>query len=278
MKSLIALILLSSIVSAAPHRLGWKSNPRHAKGLIQIVKNPKYKLAPLPASASVSILVPDAYDQGDLGSCTANAGCAAFDAKWKVQKGAFINPSRLDLYQQELIHDGNYPNDAGSYTSTILWVLTQKGVALEQCWPYDTSKLASNPPNCAVVSRANYMAVKAYDVPNDDNGYSVKQCIANIKIPVITGGYVYENIFNPIYDVGTGKYFVGMPKGSPVGGHEILIVSYDDNLTIGKITGWAEIHNSWGKSYGSQGNVWLPYKYIFNPRQFEDNGAIEITK
>jgi C1A family cysteine protease len=257
---------------------GWKTNPHHAKGLRQIATHRDYKLAPLPASADLSLAMPPVYDQGDIGSCTANAGAGAFDYQWNVQHKAFAFPSRLGLYQDELKHDGNFPQDAGSYTVTILWVLTNQGVATERCWPYVTSRLASPAPKCAVTQRPQYMAVKTYDVPNNDGGYAVKQCIANIGIPVLTGGYVFNSIQTPKKDAKTKQWYVPMPSGKPIGGHEVLIVGYDDNLVIGSIKGWVRIRNSWGTGWGDKGYAWFPQAYILNAKWFEDNGAIELVK
>jgi len=276
MKHILPLLLLAwplVTFAAQPYALGWKSSPTHSKGLRQLPR----MAVPVPSKASLESLMPPVYDQGSIGSCTANAGCAAFDFKWKVQHGEFVTPSRLDLYQNELRHDGNFPNDAGSYTSSILWVLVNQGVARDTCWPYNPSKLAYAAPKCANDSRGQWKAVKAYDVPNDDNGQSVKRCISILKIPVLTGGYVYQSIFNPIKDRSTGEWYVPMPSGRSVGGHEILICGYDDNLVIAKRKGWARIRNSWGTTWADKGYSWIPYDYIFNPRQFEDNGSIEIV-
>lgn len=221
--------------------------------------------------------MPPVYDQGNIGSCTANAGCGGFDYQWKMQSGTFLFPSRLDLYQNELKHDGNFPQDAGSYTSTILWVLKNQGVTLEKCWPYVTANLAKAPTACANANRKFYKAILAYDVPNDDKGYAVRFAISQKRLPVLTGGYVFNSIMNPIYDVGTRQWFVPMPTGKPIGGHEMLIVGYDDNLVIGKIKGWVRMRNSWGPEWAGNGYAWFPQAYLFNPKYFEDNGAIELT-
>lgn len=269
----LALLLSISGAWAATPKLGWKSNPHHPKGLKQLAA-PR---AALPASANLEALMPPVYDQKDIGSCTANAGGAAFDFQWKVQSGAFVFPSRLDLYQNELKHDGSWPQDAGSYTASILWVLKNQGVALEKCWPYVPANLTKNPTSCAISTRKNYKAVVAYDVPNNDGGYAVKYAISQKKLPVLTGGYVFNNIFNPVYDVGTRKWFVPMPAGKAVGGHEILIVGYDDTLVIGKIKGWVRVRNSWGTEWGDKGYAWFPQSYLLNPKYFEDNGAVEVV-
>jgi len=278
MKSLLAIFLLAvSALNAAERAMGWKSNPRHAKSLTQIVKHPSYKRAQLPASAMVVDLLPPVYDQEDIGRCTANAGCGAFDAIWKKQHGAFTFPSRMDLYTSSLKRDGTFPHDSGSYTSTVLWVLLNQGVCQEKTWPYNPRALGIQPPACSA-KRSNFMAIKAYDVPNNDNGYSVKQCIANIKSPVLTGGYVFQSINNPVYDKITKRYIVPMPSGRPIGGHEILIVGYDDSMTWNGLKGFARIRNSWGVFWGDKGDAWVPYRYIFDPKKFEDNGVIETTK
>lgn len=276
-RSLLFLCVGLLASGATPYPLGWKSNPHHPKGLTQVVHNAAYEAAPLPPAASVKQMVPAAYKQF-MQDCTANAGSAAFEAQWKVQHTAFAGVSRLDLYQNELKHDGFFPQDRGSYTSSILWVLLNQGVAMERCWPYVPGNLSKSVPQCAINSRGSFKAIKAYDVPNDDGGYAVKQCIANIHIPVLTGGFIYQSMFSPKRDAKTGKWYVPMPSGPPAGGHEILIISYDDNLVIAGIKGWAEIHNSWGTGWSDQGRAWLPQKYLFDPHQFEDNGAIEITK
>jgi C1A family cysteine protease len=275
----LGFALLASAQTAPDNNVkGWKSNPRHGKGLLQIAKHQDYKAASLPSKADLSAAMPPVYDQGQIGSCTANAGSGAFDYQWSVQHKAFAYPSRLDLYQNELRHDGNFPQDAGSYTATILWVLTNQGVCTEKCWPYNTSLLASPSPSCAVAQRPQYMAVKAYDVPNNDGGFAVRQCIANIGIPVLTGGYVFNSIQSPKRDTKTGQWYVSMPSGKPIGGHEILIVGYDDNLTIAGRKGWVRVRNSWGTGWADKGYAWFPQAYLFNPKYFEDNGAIELVK
>ncbi len=271
---MLALLLsVSGVFAEAPRQMGWRSNPTHSKGLKQM----SMKAVPLPAAASLEALMPAVYDQTTMGSCTANTGAGAFDYRWKLDTGSFCYPSRLDLYQNELKHDGTFPQDAGSYTASILWVLKNQGIALEKCWPYVPSNLAKAPTTCAISGRKSHKAIVAYDIPNDDGGYGVKYAISQKKLPVLTGGYVFNNIMVPIYDVGTRKWFVGMPKGNPVGGHEVLIVGYDDGLVIAGIKGWVRVRNSWGTDWGDKGYAWFPQKYLLNPKYFEDNGAIELT-
>ena len=53
------------------------------------------------------------------------------------------------------------------------------------------------------------------------------------------------------------------PKSKYYGGHAIVAAGYDDNLEISpNEKGALLIRNSWGKSWGSGGYVWLSYKYF----------------
>lgn len=260
-------------------RFGWRSNPHHSRGLMQIVHNPLFGTAPLPSSATVrDRFYPDNQDTD--GACTGFTGVEILDAGFMKQTGSFVHPSFMDFYQQELQHDGNYPNDAGSYTATMLWVATQSKVCLESAFPYVAGNLGILPPQLAVSGRKFY-AIKAYDVPNDDGGTAVRNCIATIQIPVAIGIYWYNNWFTPTKDLATGKYYIGVHQGSPVGGHEIPIISYDDNLTINGIKGWVEFHNHWvnadGSPWGDNDTCWAPESEFLNPQIAEDFGAVEVV-
>jgi len=276
MKYLLSIFLALTLPLAAQDRsFGWKSNPRHSLRLNQIVKDPAYKAVPVPDAASVKGWMPKIRDQKDIGSCTAFAGIGAHESAYKRAHGQWLTMSPLDLYQQSLDHDGNWGEDAGSYNSTALWVLAKKGVSTERLWPYDPRKLAVRPPARAVANRPYHVAKVAYDVPNDDGGLAVMRCIALLRRGVIAGGYVYNGIMEPRYDQTTGKTYIPMPSGRVLGGHAIVYVSYDKNLTISGIKGWVEIRNSWSEAWGDKGYGWMPMAYAFNPRQMEDFACIE---
>lgn len=272
---LLVLALLAAPLEAQQRRpLGWKSDPKHSAGLRQLVTHPRYRAAPLPPAASVKDKMPPVYDQHTLGSCVAQAAAAAFDHNWRMRAGYFVQPSRLDIYQNCLRHDGSFPRDVGTYTSSALWVLKNKGVLLERTWPYVGTNLSARAPADYKRQRQKYAAVSTYDVSNTDNGYSVKQAIANAELPVMAGGYVYEGI----YRVNKSDPFIPMPAGKPIGGHEIVFVSYDDNMVHGGQKGFVEVRNSWSENdWGDKGHGWMPYAYAFNPKLFEDFGCVEVT-
>jgi len=50
----------------------------------------------------------------------------------------------------------------------------------------------------------------------------------------------------------------------PIGGHEVLIVGYDDATQLFKI------RNSWGPGWGLSGYFLMPYAYATNPKLASD--------
>lgn len=267
MKLFASILFLLPLVSfsADKHTFGWKSAPAGKtirKSMIHLKMD-----APIKAQTDLSAGMPPVYDQGQLGSCTANAGMAAFEYEWKRQHGDFLGGSRLGLYQDELRHDGNYPQDAGSYTSTVVWVFQHKGIGLEKCWGYDITKLAKKAPACYTKEAKGFRLVEAYDVDGND-GKSIRLALSN-GYPVMFGCYVYQGIDNL-----PSSNILPMPKKGerPIGGHELLIVGHDDN------TGLYKLRNSWSEKYGEGGYLFAPKAYVENPRISEDFAVVKVTK
>src|ERR1700733_12617988 len=70
----------------------------------------------------------DCYDQGRIGSCTANALAAAIQfGRAKAQEQPAFLPSRLFIYYNERVIDGDPGNDGGSTLRTGLKSLQQQG-------------------------------------------------------------------------------------------------------------------------------------------------------
>ena len=78
------------------------------------------------------------------------------------------------------------------------------------------------------------------------------------SLPVMFGFTVYESIKGAT----DGKIPYPVRGESILGGHAVLAVGYDDNLTIGDMVGAFLIRNSWGESWGENGYGWLPYEYV----------------
>jgi C1A family cysteine protease len=87
------------------------------------------------------------FDQGQLGSCTANAVAAAveYDAKLNGSDPGAL--SRLWIYYYERKIEGSPADqDTGAYGRDGFKVCKTLGVPLEKDWPYDIAKFSEQPP------------------------------------------------------------------------------------------------------------------------------------
>lgn len=226
--------------------------------------HPLSKSVQLPKSIDLREKMPPIYDQGELGSCTANAGCA--------NKSYFINNrvelSRLFLYYKERLIEGTVYEDSGASIRDICIALTKYGVCEENLFPYDITKFANMPSVIADQNALQYTINSYHRITSVEE---VKQALANL-LPVLLGINVYESFEN------VGKNgVVPMPGNfeSVLGGHAVLLVGYVDGAStinntpqklcdlIRKKTssqGYFILRNSWGTDFGDKGYMYLPYE------------------
>lgn len=301
---LLAAALAASTVHAEPHHftpkkhyaLGWTSGPKTE--LRQMVHAPFYRKAMVQPIIDLSGVMPgvtanaltfnnDAiYSQLQEGSCTAHGGKRVFEFAWHKMFGAFLGASRQGLYIRSLVHDGNWPNDAGSTTGTVIWVLQNEGIGTETCCPYSIP-LASGVPACYLPEAKNHVVVHAYDVDNTD-GVSIQVALSN-GYPVLFGGLVYA----AIEDLTSDDYFEPPPAGNPIGGHERVILGINTTMThtfqvktggfFGRTksvtyTGFAWVANSWDTTWGYQGYSWIPLAVISDPHINNDFAVVDIVQ
>src|SRR5437016_608930 len=71
-------------------------------------------MASLPTRVDLRAKCPPVYDQGQLGSCTANALGAAFEFDQMAQRVTAWTPSRLFIYYNERVIEGSVASDDGA--------------------------------------------------------------------------------------------------------------------------------------------------------------------
>jgi C1A family cysteine protease len=199
---------------------------------------------------------PPVYNQGELGSCTANAiaGAYQFDEMKEKEKDQ-ITPSRLFIYYNERVIDGTVSQDSGAQIKTSVESVTKYGTCSEQLWPYDISKFADKPPEECYKQAENHKCVSAKRVKQNLN--DMKQCLIE-GYPFVLGFVVYPN-FESWETALTGK--VSMPNldDTPLGGHAVMVVGFNDNDKV------FIVRNSWGEEWGDKGYFYMPYAYFTNP-------------
>jgi C1A family cysteine protease len=246
------------------HIYGWKRDlPDHRDFKVEHLH-----LEALPTSVDLRPHMPPCYDQGQLGSCTANGIAAIIEHQFISQGLPVWVPSRLFIYYCERAIEGNIHSDSGAEIRDGIKAVSEHGVCPESEWPYIESKFTDTPSQ------------KCYDDAKKDlvQSYtSLGQNLPTLKsklaqgFPIVFGITVYDS-FESDKVAETG--IIPMPKRNEecLGGHCIDIVGYDDSKSA------FLIRNSWGTDWGINGYAWLPYAYVLNENLASDFWIIEAVK
>lgn len=207
-------------------------------------------------------------DQGNLGSCTANAGVGLIEYFERRSFGKFLIASRLFLYKatRNLLH---WQGDTGAFLRTTMGALVLFGVPPEEYWPYVISHFDQDPPAFCYAFAKNYEAINYYRLdPPGTGAATVVDRIRNYAasgLPSMFGFSVYSSISQAGT---TGEIPLPVAGEHQVGGHAMVVVGYDDTKKVKNAnatqpsTGAFLIRNSWGASWGDHGYGWLPYDYV----------------
>lgn len=210
------------------------------------------------------------YDQGSLGSCTANSGlvCFNYEQKQRSSRSRF-KPSRLFLYYNTRAIQGWEAEDSGAYIRDVFKTLNKEGVCSEVKHPYLIENFANKPSNSAYKNGKSHTIVK-YAAVNQDLNSLKKTLLSGAAISF--GFLVKESFFNS--DWQTTNYIVPIPTQSEAmyGGHAVTIVGYDDVKQCFKI------QNSWGVNWGDNGYFYMPYEMVISTNDCFDFWCIEELK
>ena len=223
----------------------------------------------LPAKADLQAQCPPVYDQGQLGSCTANAiaGAIQFD-RMKQMLSPMFTPSRLFIYYNERAIEHSIDSDSGAQIRDGIKSIGKQGDCPETEWPYVIARFKTKPPKKCYADARKYKAV-LYQRLTQTLG-QLKGCVAS-GWPFVFGFTVYEG-FESATVTKTGH--ASLPKSGEqvIGGHAVVGVGYDDAKQ------WFIIRNSWGGRWGMSGYFTLPYAYLTDENLASDFWTIRVVK
>lgn len=244
---------------------GWKRDlPDH--------RDKKFKItAPIPPPALVDLRpkMPVVYNQGRLGSCTANAIGAAFQFEQMKQNAKNWIPSRLFIYYNERAMEGTINEDAGAMIRDGIKSLVKEGVCPETMWAYIESKFRQKPCECCYKEALNNQLLEYLRI-SPHTLYEVKQCLAQ-GYPVIFGFMIYESMMTEEV-ARTGMVPIPDNREQPIGGHAVLAVGYDEEKKC------LIVRNSWGTEWGVNGYFYLPYWFVETPNASADYWTIRLVE
>jgi C1A family cysteine protease len=207
------------------------------------------------------------YDQGQLGSCTANAIAGAIEFDQRKQRSTEFIPSRLFIYYNERVIEGTVNQDSGAQIRDGIKSVATIGAPPETDWPYVIGDFAKKPSQKAYVDAQSDIVTSYARVTQDP--MQMRGCLA-AGFPFVFGFTVYES-FEGEAVAQTGM--VPMPSSTEAvkGGHAVVSVGYDDNRRL------FYVRNSWGSSWGDNGYCYMPYEYLLSAHLANDFWTIRTV-
>lgn len=242
--------------------LGWKRQKLDHRDL-------QYNAVPINIRKPVDLRpkMPPIYDQGQTGSCVANATAAAFQYARMSQSLANWTPSRLFIYWNTRDLEGTTDEDAGSENRDAIKSVANIGVCPETEWQFSAAMVTAKPSDRAYALATHAKAIQYAAVRNSLE--SILSCL-NHNGPVIFGSSVFAGIQSEEAEK-TG--YIPMPTNTEraMGGHAMMIVGWlpDTHRFI--------IRNSWGAGWGMSGYGTMDRDYILNRGLTDDLWTIWLT-
>jgi C1A family cysteine protease len=243
---------------------------------------PKHVTAAIPAQVDLRPQCPkEVYDQGRIGSCTANAIAGALEFDMIKQGLEVFTPSRLFIYYNERVMEGSVQSDAGAMIRDGIKSVASQGDCPESKWTYDDTpadpttnvfppgaKAATEPPPECYAEAVQHKALVYRSITQ--NLADMKGCLAE-GYPFVYGFTVYPS-FESREVASTG--WVPMPAQgeNAIGGHAVLAVGYDDDDRV------FICRNSWGAGWGDAGYFYMPYAYLLDDNYANDFWTIRLVE
>lgn len=236
---------------------GWMPDrPDHRDKLYAAIAAPPKKL---PPAVDLRARCSPVENQGQLGSCTANALVGNLEFLELKAGQAPTDLSRLFVYYNERAMEGTVNDDAGAMIRDGVKTLVKQGVCTEAKWPYDIDRFTAKP------SAACYQQARKHQVLSYHRILSLQEmkcCLAE-GYPFVFGFTVYA-AFESATVARTGRLDLPKPNEQYKGGHAVMAVGYDEAKQR------FLIRNSWGADWGLQGYFTMPYAYLDGGRLADD--------
>jgi hypothetical protein len=184
-------------------------------------------------------------DQGQVGSCTANAIVGAVEFK-RRKSGQLEDLSRLFVYYNARRLMGLEREDSGTRIAHGMAAFLAHGAPPERAWPYDPTRVTTVPDDAAYAEAAS----------NTEAEYARLSGLEHIQGALAREQPVVFSISLPVrcYDEAAATGVIATPTDEELaavatqhGRHAMLLVGYDLDARI------FHVRNSWGAAWGDRG-------------------------
>src|SRR5207248_7001589 len=134
------------------------------------------RLVSPPAKVDMRSKCSPVEDQGQLGSCTANALVGALEFL-EIKDGApFADLSRLFVYYNERVIEGTTNQDSGAFIRDGIKSLAKHGVCMENDWPYHAKDFTKKPGAKCYSNAKNHQITSYHRISTLDE---MRTCLAD---------------------------------------------------------------------------------------------------
>ena len=249
-------------------RYGWRPDFPDSRDRSYNLDERILKAAQLPAKFSLRDKMPKVFDQGQLGSCSANGIVAVLMAAGMKQGEAELMLSRLFVYYGERVIEGTVNEDSGAQIRDGIKVIASEGAPPESEWPYDISQFTVKPPAQAYTVAKKHEAIEYQRINPLSPGAPLRTALFNGH-PIVKGFSVPERFESPSWNPATEYLPLPSPEEGFIGGHATVTTGWDFSLTRFKVPVFEE-RNSWGDGWGAGGYYWSDARWLWNPELSSD--------
>jgi len=192
-------------------------------------------------------------NQGEIGSCTANACVGALEYLYARRDGQAPDLSRMFVYYNTRRLKGSLQLDSGATVAEAMAAVLAYGACRSQLWPYNPALFSEEPTTQAYADGRAHEAIQYARVP----GLSGAIQALSQGYPVVFGTFIPKRCYEVAATTGVIPTTTTEERqAQPTGGHCMLIVGYDLDRKV------LLIRNSWGTDWGNAGYCEFPFEEV----------------
>jgi C1A family cysteine protease len=194
------------------------------------------------------------FNQGDESDCEPHAIAGIETLYFHKRTGKWYDFSRAAIYVQgKLDYEGGDFDVEGMYPATGLQLVQARGNVMESAYPTTDYNVEKRTAVAAQLWQAEFKIVTFTEVNTDPE---------SVKTGIVHAGPLAMAVNFPNSWFTPDKNGVVPEPDFSAGGHYIIGGAYSTFRSYLPKGGGIKCRNSWGKYYGLDGWMWIPFEYL----------------